>query len=153
MSQRMKAIQPEKLVANLKTAARPHQRPVPKPQINKVVQAVTTIFLAIPYVGQFARMLYELLLAPKPQTGIPHGVENLRVRAHNVGVRGGEIVFCHSRDYQALGHVPDADGYPYPCNPQTVEVQALPPDGYYNAVMRVSVNGSVAVTIEEFENV
>ncbi len=83
--------------------------------------------------------------------GIPHGVVNLIVRAEDVYIDPlcREVAFCHSGRYRAVDKVPKSDGLPYPsCDTvQTEMVCEVPKRGCYNVVMKVTVNGAVAVKI------
>lgn len=85
--------------------------------------------------------------------GIPHGVENVLIRARNVRVmdRGQSIAYCNSHSYEALETVPPGDEGQYPQEGVTDVACKVPRDGFYDVLMRVSVNGTMHVRIEQFE--
>ena len=126
-----RTIQPERLVEELQRAKIPRTRPRSR-------------VLAIGF-----SVLNKLLPS---RIGIPHGVGDLAVRAGNVYIDPlrNEVAFCFSRNYQALGSVPKPDGQPYP-NSGTARTEVMchvPLPGYYDVVMKVSVNGAVTTKIE-----
>jgi len=90
--------------------------------------------------------------------GVPHGVVDAvvyarRVRVQNLGT-SPMIFFCPSVDYKVLGStIRNSDNGLYPHESKclissSVDVPNM--DGHYDVCMRVSVNGSVKIAVEEF---
>lgn len=91
--------------------------------------------------------------------GVPHGVTRAIVFARCVRVDrdrcGGKplIFFCESYDYAVVAESIDkADdgGYPDAADAEISTSGKIPAPGYYDARMRVSINGSIKVHIERF---
>ncbi|OGJ58409.1 hypothetical protein A2881_05905 [Candidatus Peribacteria bacterium RIFCSPHIGHO2_01_FULL_55_13] len=83
--------------------------------------------------------------------GIPHGVENLTVKAEKVYIDPlhQEVAFCTSCGYQAVDKVPRSDGLPYP-DSGTVRTElecVVPYAAHYRVLMKVTVNGAVTARI------
>ncbi len=72
----------------------------------------------IPVVDEEAQSFLSRLIGVKPSPvrhGLPHGVENVRLRAKDFFVDDkGILRFCYTHDYEALSVVPKGDGLPYP---------------------------------------
>lgn len=156
----LQTIQPHRLAHGLREAAIPLGSPVkkevaaepagaPATVLGVVVGAVVSAFQRRPVAPAPAPVAVPVLTSPR--RGIPHGAVDLPVRMRNVRIcnHGRGLAYCDSHSYEALGPVPADDGVEYPDDGVTHVECAVPPDGYYDAVALVSVNGAMRVRVTE----
>ena len=142
---KMASIQPEVLAANLQAASIPDE-PTPAPA--KTGGGVMAFLGLKPQAA-------PLVPATRKRVGIPHGVDGVRIHAKRIHVNKEtkQVAYCNSFGYEALGTVPIGDDEPYPQMATTNVTCNVPRTGYYNATLVVSVNGAIAVDIQELQPV
>ena len=124
--------QPEVLIDNLQRAIR----------INHLGEE-------LPHHIQLTQLLFKM--------GVPHGVHSAIVWAHDVRIQWEEeqplLFFCQSHNYRTLRSTltgEDRQRYPHPARSFISVGTPIPFDGLFGARLRVSVNGSVSIHVEQF---
>lgn len=142
--------QDDKLEAGLKRARRPRVTAEPVEVVGSGASHGITGALKSLFGGNQPKM------QPVPSSqnvGIPHGVHNLRMRARSFQVynNGRAVAFCRTYGYEALEPATAGDNEPYPVETEVFASCAMPKDGFYDAIFRISLNGTKRVVIEKFE--